>query len=339
MNYIDIQTQNTGLFPCYRIPGIIMTAKGTLIITYECRLTFSDWDTRAVAIQRSVDGGKSWSEPHILAESKDLAVNNPVLVAGKDGTVYFFYSYGYSTLNLRISNDDGLTFDDEIDITSCLEKFKAEFPFNVCACGPGHGIEMSDGTLVVPVWLANGEDYEDNGHIVRRHAPSVCSVIYSENRGKTFRCGQIIGDSEVVKNANETSAAELSDGSLMLNIRSTIDERYRISAVSTDHGKSFSKPKLETSLPDPICFGSILSVKKNLLAFVNCANNATRDRINLTIKFSCDDGQTWSEDILINQSGGYSDLCASLDGKKVYVFFERDHESVLSFAEIEVPQL
>lgn len=338
MSYIDLQIKNKGLFPVYRIPGIVKTVTGTLIITYECRLTESDWDTRAVAIQRSLDGGKTWSDLQIVAESKELAVNNPVLLAAKDGTLYFFYSYGYSTVNLKVSYDDGVTFGEERDLTAYLDGFKTEFPFNVCACGPGHGIEMSDGTLVIPIWLANGAEYEDGGHIVRQHKPSVCSVIVSEDKGKTFRCGQVIGDGAVIKNANETAAVELSDGSLMLNIRSIIDERFRVSTISKDLGKTFSEPKLDTSLPDPICFGSILSVKPGLLAFVNCANNETRDRINLTLRFSKDDGATWCDEVCINGSGGYADLCVSPDGKKICVFFEHDKQSALAFAEVDIPQ-
>ncbi|NLD87413.1 MAG: exo-alpha-sialidase [Clostridiales bacterium] len=334
MDYIDIQTRNHGNYSVYRIPGIVTTNLGAIIVTYECRLTTHDWDSRAISVQRSIDGGNSWSEPYIVVKTDDVLVNNPVLLSCRDGRVILFYSYDYASLHMKISHDDGISFGKEIDISAALEDIREQFDFNVCAAGPGHGIEMSDGTLVLPIWLANGAEYEYNGIPIRRHMPSVCTIITSRDGGDTFYAGEVIHDDNIVKNANETTVAELSDGSLMLNIRSIIPQKRRVSVVSRDNGKSFSKPVLEESLICPICYGSILSIQKNLLAFCNCAD--IEERKNLTVKFSRDDGKTWDEGIHIYDKAGYSDIAVSQNGRYLYIFFERDNLSALTFTQLEL---
>ena len=47
-----------------RIPGIVVTSKGTLIAWCEARLVNAgDWDPSILYISRSIDGGKTWDAP------------------------------------------------------------------------------------------------------------------------------------------------------------------------------------------------------------------------------------------------------------------------------------
>jgi len=57
---IDLFERNTGGYALYRIPGIVVTAKGTLLAYCEARLTSgSDWDTIDIMLRRSIDGGRT----------------------------------------------------------------------------------------------------------------------------------------------------------------------------------------------------------------------------------------------------------------------------------------
>jgi sialidase-1 len=48
-------------FALYRIPGIVTTAKGTVLAYCEARLDGkSDWGEIEVHLRRSTDGGKTW---------------------------------------------------------------------------------------------------------------------------------------------------------------------------------------------------------------------------------------------------------------------------------------
>jgi sialidase-1 len=96
----DIEKRGEGGFGYYRIPAIVCTAAGTLLVSYECRLTPDDWDTRAVGLRRSTDGGKTWSKRVIPGFHDSLAVNNPVLCALRDGRVIFIYQLNYERAEL-----------------------------------------------------------------------------------------------------------------------------------------------------------------------------------------------------------------------------------------------
>ncbi|TDU70591.1 sialidase-1 [Prosthecobacter fusiformis] len=48
----------------YRIPGVVVTGKGTVLAYCEARLNDSkDWGEIQVHLRRSTDGGKTWAAP------------------------------------------------------------------------------------------------------------------------------------------------------------------------------------------------------------------------------------------------------------------------------------
>jgi sialidase-1 len=323
IQFSDIVKRGDEGYGYYRIPGIIMTVAGTLIVTYECRVTLSDWDTRAVAIKRSTDGGKTWSVLQILGHAEDVAANNPVLIAGKNGTIYFLYQLDYLRTFIRISEDDGLTFSRETEITQAFEGFRGKFDFNVCAIGPGHGIELANGRLIVPVWLAYSP--------TRQHRPSVVSVLISDDKGKNWYAGGDIIKGQLV-NPSETTAVQLNDGSVMLNIRNENEIKRRALSFSQNGATGWSEPVFDENLPDPTCFGSLASAGSKIF-FSNCRSEKGRN--NLTISEIGSDGKATGEYFKIYDNAAYSDVTASPDGRKLYCFFERDNYSALTIAIIE----
>ena len=51
-------------YALYRIPGVVVTAKGTVLAYCEARRTGkSDWDTIDILLRRSTDGGKTFAAP------------------------------------------------------------------------------------------------------------------------------------------------------------------------------------------------------------------------------------------------------------------------------------
>nr|WP_201723955.1 sialidase family protein [Rhodopirellula sp. SM50] len=52
------------------------------------------------------------------------------------------------------SDDDGVTFSEPTDITAAFEPFRKDYDWHVLATGPGHGIQLRNGRLLVPVWLS-----------------------------------------------------------------------------------------------------------------------------------------------------------------------------------------
>jgi Neuraminidase (sialidase) len=338
----DLFEANTGGYAHYRIPGLVVTKGGTLLAYCEARKsTRSDWGTIDILMRRSTDGGKTWGPPRKvvsppkdvtknpvaltqkLARPDEITLNNPVAIADRrDGAVHFLYCVEYARCFYRRSDDDGETFTEPVEITPTFERYRPEYPWRVLATGPGHGIQLAGGRLLVPVWLSTGT----GGHA---HRPSAVSVIISDDHGKTWERGQIVVSHPNPVNPSETAAVELADGRVMLNIRHESEPHLRGVSVSRDGATGWSPMRLDEALPEPVCFGSLVRFSqrpgsdKDRILFVNPHNPSGRERRNLTVKLSEDEGRTWPMSKAIEPGpGGYADLAVGPD-KRIYCLYER----------------
>jgi sialidase-1 len=330
-------------YALYRIPGIIVTARGTVLAYCEARKTGkSDWDAIDILLRRSTDGGKTWGARQSLADvpgpkaknpvavaqklgtADTVTYNNPVAFADNNGDVHFIFCLEYARCFYLKSKDDGLTWSKPVEITATFDKFRPEYNWQVLATGPGHGIQLKSGRLLVPVWLSLGT----GGHA---HRPSVTSTIYSDDHGTTWQRGEIaVPNTATWINPNETSAVELSNGSVMLNVRSESKARRRLVVTSRDGATQWSEPKFDDALLEPVCMASILRLpgeSKESKAGILFSNPHANGRSNLSIKLSEDDGQTWVANKVLDPGfGAYSDLASLADGT-VLCFYERGKEA------------
>ncbi|GAB5443589.1 MAG: sialidase family protein [Fuerstiella sp.] len=352
----DLFEANTGGYVMYRIPGIVVTKKGTVLAYCEARKAGGDWGRIDVMMRRSMDGGKTWLPAqkivHVegdlplnpLAAAQNLdrpgdnTVNNPVaIVDHQTGDVHFLYCLEYMRCFYMRSSDDGATWTEPVEITSTFETFHRQYDWKVLATGPAHGIQIQRGShagrLVVPVWLSLGT----GGHA---HRPSVTATIYSDDHGKTWQAGEIaIPDTPPYRNPNETVVVELSDGRILLNCRSESTAHRRLVTISPNGATGWTTPKFDDALLEPICMAGLVRVKPpadgtaGLIAFSNPDNLArrdgkespgrSRDRVNVTVQLSRDDGKTWFAKRLLQPGySGYSDLAALPDGT-ILCFYER----------------
>ena len=148
-------------------------------------------------------------------EPGDLTINNPVAIVDRqNGAIHFLYCAEYARVFYMRSDDDGKTFSRAVEITSVLDTFRPEYAWRVVATGPGHGIQLTNGRLVVPVWLAIGTS--GNGH-----KPSLAATIVSEDHGVTWKRGEIaLPDTADWICPSETIVVQLADGRVQLNARS-----------------------------------------------------------------------------------------------------------------------
>ena len=309
-------------YKLHRIPGIVVTSRGTVLIYTEARQEgYSDWDTIDIMLQRSTDGGDTFGEPIILAYGSEehKTSNNPVIMEDKNGRLHLLYCRDY-TINgggawHRYSDDDGITWSEPEDVTYAT---RPEL-HNAFAFGPGHGICTSNGMLLVPVWFVNKGAHED----IFSHVPSVISTFYSKDNGKTWQMGEIIPSTKEVESPNETVAVELSNGKIMLDIRSF--KHFRSTAVSDDGTGAWSDAKNDLSRIDPMCFGSIVRFRdgdRYRLLCVNCAHDSKRE--NIVLRASDDDGQTWNVKRTVDvDRGGYVDIAVDEKSGVIYVLYER----------------
>jgi sialidase-1 len=349
---IDVWTAGEGDFKIFRIPGIVVTSKGTILAYSEARASDrGDWNTIDIVLRRSTDGGRTWlpfrkiadvegpkrKNPVALAQNlantDDVTYNNPVAIPDRSGAVHFVFCLEYMRAYYMRSDDDGVTWAKPVEITAAFDRFRPEYEWKVLATGPGHGIQLRSGRLLIPVWLSTGT----GGHA---HRPSVTSVIYSDDRGKTWNRGEIaIPNTPELIFPNETAAVELADGSVMLNARSESKQNRRLITISKDGARGWSAPQFDDALLEPICMGSLVrystvrSGGRNRILFSNPYNQERRDgkavpgmprdRRNVSVQLSYDEGKTWPARKAIEPGwSGYSDLAVAHDGT-VLLLYER----------------
>ncbi|MDY0165968.1 MAG: sialidase family protein [Thermoguttaceae bacterium] len=340
----------------YRIPGIVVTGRGTILAYCEARTGPGDWTRQDVLLRRSDDGGRTWSAPRKMAvrppdlkpnpagvaqglgTHDDMTAHNAVAIADRQpGVVHFLYHVQYARVFYLRSDDDGLSWSEPREITEVIEGFRERYDWKVVGNGCGHGIQIHEGPhrgrLAVAVWLSTGT----GGHA---HRPSDVAALYSDDGGQTWqrgdfiaRDGQATAAGEKIVYPSETMLVELSGGRVMANVRSESAPHRRLLSVSPDGAAGWSQPESHQELLEPICMAGMVRLADGRILFSNPDNllvrgepgrpGRNRDRRNLTVRISSDDGKTWPIARAVDPGpSGYSDLAAAPDGT-VYCFFER----------------
>ncbi|MBI3921544.1 MAG: exo-alpha-sialidase [Armatimonadetes bacterium] len=323
----------SGGYHLHRIPGLLVTHRGVVLVTSEARYGVGgDYDCIDVLMRRSLDGGLAWEPPRKLVDYRQYGVgpaNNCVLVSDRnDGSVHVLYCFDYARVFTMCSRDDGETFTDPVEITPIVERLRKDYPWQVIATGPGHGTQLRNGRLIVPLWMSEGTGTEF-GPSRRGHRPSAVSLLYSDDHGATWQCGEIIcrnGQGSIV-NPSETLCVELTDGQVLFNLRNESEEHRRLVSLSPDGVSNWSDPRFEEALLEPICMASLIrynwpnGTEPGRVLFANPDNldNTMAGRAcarkRLTVKLSYDDCRTWPVSKVLDKGpSGYSDLAVMPNG-------------------------
>lgn len=342
-------------YAAFRIPAVAVTNDGTLLAFAEGRVDGSadDGDIDLV-LRRSEDNGRTWGPLIEVIDDGQNRCQNPAPVVLADGRILLLFCWNERTTGSpngsgssghprRVmqcySDDDGRTWSRPEDIHD-----QVAIPgYTWYATGPGHAIlktlDPCKGRIVVPC-NHNKPGTDPNNE---RHA----HLIYSDDNGQTWHVGAVTRHPY----GNESTVAELGDGSLMTNMRNyepgTLG--YRWSAVSRDGGLTYASEQV-TTLIEPAnngCQGSLLRYSVNsagqaVLLFSNPAHASSRR--NGSIRLSANDGRTWSHTFKYVPDNdfysAYSDL-AVLANKKVGVLFEhgRNNEKGIYFRSFELKQI
>ena len=294
----------------YRIPALAVTKRGTVLAFGEGRKnTGSDWDDINMAIRRSLDGGRTWTAIQFIADQGVLTMGNPCPVVDRaTGTIWLFLcrgskpGRGNADILVMKSTDDGQSWSEPVDVSSSA----ADKGWPFVGTGPGHGIQLKSGRLLVPCWA-------DSTPRCGEIQTSYC--FYSDDHGETWKLGQ-----PLTRNASdECDVVELVDGGVYLNARSRQGKKQRAYAFSSDGGHSWSEVKYDPSQPEPSCDGAVIRLsdtdrfQKNRV-LVSCPANPN-GRDHMTIWLSYDECRTWPVSKVLNEAySGYSDLAVAGDG-------------------------
>lgn len=312
---IDVYVAGEDAYDAYRIPAVVQAPNGTLLAFAEGRRTGAgDTGDIDLVLKRSLDGGLSWSALEVVGDNGPNTFGNPCpVVDAATGTIWLFTTHnlgvdresaiidgtsqGSRTVWLMRSDDNGTTWSAPSEITGATKREG----WTWYATGPGVGIQTRTGRLVIPA-----------NHAEARTAIHRSHILYSDDHGATWGIGGVADPG-----TNESQIAELSDGRLLLNMRNhpSKPENFRMVAVSSDNGATFSRAVPDPALIEPPAQASLLrwpvSDGGAGLAF---SNPAAATRVRMTVRLSTDDGRSWPISRVVHEGpSAYSSQVAVSD--------------------------
>ncbi|RZL51114.1 MAG: sialidase [Pedobacter sp.] len=361
---VALRQHNQESVHTHRIPGIATAKDGSLLAVYDARRT-KGGDLQGdidIGLSRSTDKGKTWLPMQVVLDmgewggliQKFNGVSDAcILVDKKSGDIFVAGLWMYGVLDkdgkwieglneqskdwnhqwrdkgsqpgfdvkqtaqfmITKSSDNGKTWSKPLNITKMCKKEE----WWLWAPAPGAGITLKDGTLVFPT---QGRDATGK---------PFSNITYSKDHGITWQTS----NAATPESTTENMAVELSDGSIMLNMRAnanrtdTSSNNGRAIAVTKDLGKNWIlHPTSHKALQEPTCMASILrhdftknGVKKSILLFCNPDSKIARNFI--TLKTSNDDGKTWQKKVLFDEWKGRGYSCiTSVDEDTIGVLYE-----------------
>lgn len=344
-----------------RIPGLATSNEGTLLAVFDARYE-SARDLQGnmdIGLHRSTDKGKTWEPIQIvidmgkwggLPEKFNGVSDASILVDKNSDAIYIagLWMHGVigddgkwvenlteesnnwnhqwltkgsqpgfgvkqtSQFLIVKSTDDGKTWSDPINIT---EMGKRE-EWWLWAPAPGQGITLKDGTLIFPT---QGRD---------KTGEPFSNITYSKDGGKTWQSSK----PAINESTTECMAVELSDGSIMLNMRANSNKGVtdhtngRAIAVTKDLGENWQVHSTShNALIEPVSMASIIShhdeENNSVLLFSNPNSMTTRNR--MTIQYSLDDGLSWEKGLLLDELSGRGYSCLSnIDENTIGILYE-----------------
>ena len=293
----------------YRIPALVVTKTGSLLAFCEARKgSLSDSGDIDTVLRRSTDGGRTWSPMQVVADAGPDVCGNPCPVVDRDsGTILLPLTQNKGdgpepkilkgeapprTVWLTKSSDDGQTWSPPVEISARTRRPDWRW----YATGPGHGIQLRSGRIVIPCDHSTGPE-NDLWH---------SHIIYSDDAGASWQIGGVLDG-----RTNECIAVELHDGRVYLNMRNYRNTRLRAVSTSADGGLTWTPAADDPGLAEPVCQASAVRYSTNVVLF---SNPASTKRENMTIKLSYDECQTWPVAKTLHAGpAAYSDLAVLPD--------------------------
>ena len=290
----DLFTSGHESYHTFRIPSIILTQAGSLLAFCEGRRRGQgDSGDIDILLRRSEDGGLTWSSIETVWADPGNTCGNPCSVVDRQsGAISLLLTHnlgtdvehqlidgtskGTRTVWLTRSEDNGHTWSAPRNITGTTKKVH----WTWYATGPGAGIQLRSGRLVIPC-----------DHIEATSKKYFSHVIMSDDGGISWSLGGTTPQDQV----NECEVVQLDDGRLMLNMRNyDRGQRTRAVSYSDNEGVSWSDLTRNYELIEPICQASLRRLETPEGAKLLFANPASEEkRENMTVRLSNDSGQTW----------------------------------------------
>ena len=332
-----------------RIPAVVVAPNGDVLAFAEGRVDAFNVDrgNKDVIMKRSRDRGRTWGGLEVVVDHRNflsrftggrVAVGNVALIVDRDTRILWLhfvidgsYEPGGADHNISLwvthSVDDGDTWIDPVEMPPGVKPGEWDEWFHA----PGQGIQLRNGRLLIPGYHSLRSPPADQPY-------PYSHVLASDDHGRTWH----VGDS-VAYDTNEARVVELTNGNVLINMRSVQYNERRIS-VSTDGSESWGPVQLDPQLTGAICHASLIRLTddrrhdRNRLLFANPLSNQI-DRENLSVKLSYDEAKTWTEGkTIFPGTSAYSDLVV-FDDFTIGILYERELYSEMVFTRFNVEWL
>ncbi|KAL7853843.1 hypothetical protein AOLI_G00206870 [Acnodon oligacanthus] len=326
----------------YRIPALIyINDCQTYFAFAEKRKTYDDSDADVLVLRRGKwqDGKIEWLPAEVLTEARleGYRTMNPCPVYKSNMLFLFFICVlGNTPENEQIltgknearlcyisSTDYGLSWSKVTDLTESVIGDEIS-NWATFAVGPGHGIQMKSGRLIIPAYVYYIEKGSDT--------TSYAFALYSDDDGKTWKMG-----SKVKAESNECQMAELIDkeGKSQLYCNARTRKGHRVESWSKKHTEiAFERCEKSQTLVETGsgCQGSVLSFRafehakeenssstphtNTWLLHSHPSDKLSRENVAVYLNKTPWDASGWSKPLIIHKGpSGYSDLAHCEDRK------------------------
>lgn len=297
----------------YRIPALVMAKDGSLVAVADRRID-NQLDLPGkidVVAKRSTDGGRTWSEPIMIAEHDSIGGfgDAAVVVDKRSGDILAISSHGNGLwqetpahISVSRSKDNGVTWLPAVDIN---KQIWASLP---------------DSIQNYTSWFASsGRAFQTKkGRILFALVTRKCDVegfpvyaVYSDDGGYNWK----VSKTPATLSGDEAKIIELNDGRLLMSIRNRF-KGGRIFSYSKDGGVTWGDEREVKQLPDPACNGDIIRYNRdghNLLLQTLPGSQTRRDDV--TVYVSDDEGKSWNHSHrVVRAPSAYSSMEVLSDG-------------------------
>jgi len=299
----------------YRIPAICTLTDGSLLVATDKRKTGHgdlphDID---IIVQRSEDGGRSWSEPVTVIEGQGYGkgFGDANLVLAADGTVVCTFSGGAGlwastpenpqTLWACTSKDNGKSWSEPLNLTAMQWGAEAKNPecrnSKSAFFGSGHGLLLTRGEHAGRILVVTGIMTKENR--IDNYA------MWSDDNGNSWDISTL-----AFRGGDEAKVVELSDGKVLMSVRRKGERGWNI---SEDGGETWGEQQLWSDMVTTACDGDIIRAADSLL--LQSLPNCLERRENVSVFISFDEGKTWPKVKTICPGPGmYSSMTILPDG-------------------------
>ncbi len=278
---------------------IVPLKDGSLCLIYT-RFTGGTGDHSGadLAMRRSSDGGRTWSDDKIVVPNDaGRNVMSVSLNRLQSGAIAMFYLRKESLTDcrpmMRISTDEAVTWSDP---TACITDEIGYYVLN-----NARARQLQNGRIVLPLALHSTPETPDPGY------QGIILCYLSDDEGKTWRRSQdsfkVFEPNGERVTAQEPGVVELSDGRLLMYMRTSAGSQYV--CHSADDGETWTTPR-PSSLESPLSPATIerMPGSGDLICVWNDHSGLYpyRHRTPLTVAISKDDGVTWGPSRVIERN-------------------------------------